>query len=951
MSLEKIVQFLNRKPTELEIKELLNFGVIEPHQVQDLRNLAADMGQTFQLRGDQKLAIVQLGKERIVFVDDDTGSGKTAIAIKGIQHLEEEVIGEPIKTLIFSPNTIKTQWNRRVLGYLPEGYIRPDEITVIGEENGNGNGFDRILDSRIVIINYERIASDPGLAPILQQSGFTFVNFDEFQKAKNHKGKTSRYLKQATEGIPFRMATTRSPYRKSLIEPANLLAILDPEYFRKEQQLEIERNPAYAQDYENMSQNQRDDLTKFIIDKFVKGSDVADIGPLRSQYGRLKRKGIRKSTEDLTGKRISLDYEVGAYDLSEAEARLYEMFRNADIHFPEVHLQGTEKLDILRHILRDASVLTPDFVRQKLEARKAKKEKSGREYSSIYTKLNQIFEAHPEMRNLGSIHSSRYQALRNVLDHIGKDEEVVIFTDKKYIVVDTIGDIVNEHYGPHSAVKITGDESTGIENGKHFSDREISMLKFQVSGVKKAAVATQQTAGEGVRFDRARNVILFELPYTWDDVKQMIGRAESPYQANDINVYVVNERTRLDQGIIELIKYRKKVGERFLKGTDELTKEEILENMVDKSTADEPRIRPFIRSDLEKLLMLLGSMRDKGFEENYRILKQTEIGGEKASHFFARVYESFLENSLPGNMARLIAQIVSGIGGKGNLADMGSATSFLGRNLLASGLPISVFNLDMNYDALAHGKGIAEVKGLKQEYIASDMGKSPFEPNSFDYVIASMSLNHQNLDQRMTSLKEMFRTTKKGGYVIIGERDNYLTEEQKKRFFSGLETLGARVAKISGFYTSKEGTFNAFIAVAQKVSEPYDEINPEDFLYSNKQFRSGRGTLKEWNPKGQRCETFIHEDGNPLEKKIADYRVEEQKRTNELRVMGYKINILDEDEARKYHFRRFRRRFPDDATFISVGEKEVFVYRPDLPRDNVAGVVRRMLLDYGKIGK
>ena len=257
----------------------------------------------------------------------------------------------------------------------------------------------------------------------------------------------------------------------------------------------------------------------------------------------------------------------------------------------------------------------------------------------------------------------------------------------------------------------------------------------------------------------------------------------------------------------------------------------------------------------------------------------------------------------------------------------------------------------MNYDALAHGKGIAEVKGLKQEYIASDMGKSPFEPNSFDYVIASMSLNHQNLDQRMTSLKEMFRTTKKGGYVIIGERDNYLTEEQKKRFFSGLETLGARVAKISGFYTSKEGTFNAFIAVAQKVSEPYDEINPEDFLYSNKQFRSGRGTLKEWNPKGQRCETFIHEDGNPLEKKIADYRVEEQKRTNELKVMGYKINILDEDEARKYHFRRFRRRLRDDATFISVGEKEVFVYRPDLPRDNVAGVVRRMLLDYGKIGK
>src|SRR3989344_9560787 len=179
------------------------------------------------------------------------------------------------------------------------------------------------------------------------------------------------------------------------------------------------------------------------------------------------------------------------------------------------------------------------------------------------------------------------------------------------------------------------------------------MLKFQVSGVKKAAVATQQTAGEGVRFDRARNVILFELPYTWDEVKQLIGREQSPYQTGDINVYVINERTRLDQGIIELIEHRRKVGENFLKGSGEITREEILENMVEKPVFDEPKIRPFVRSDLEKLLILLGSMRDKGFEENYRILKQTEIGGEKASHFFARVYESFLENSLPGNMARL----------------------------------------------------------------------------------------------------------------------------------------------------------------------------------------------------------------------------------------------------------------------------------------------------------
>lgn len=947
MSLEKIMQFLNRRPNEEEIRELLMLGVINDGQVQELMGMAANMGQNFQLRDDQKLAIVQLGKEKVVFVDDDTGSGKTAIAIKGIQHLEEEVIGEPVKSLIFSPNTIKSQWNRRVLSYLPAGYIEPNEITVIGEENGNGNGFDRIPDSRIVIINYERIASNRGLIPIIQQSGFTFVNFDEFQRAKNHKGKTSKHIKLATEGIPFRMATTRSPYGKSLMEPANLLAILDPEYFRREQQLEIERNPAYAQDYKGMSQERRDDLTKFIIDKYVKGEDVADVGPLRSQYGRLKRKGVRKTTEELTGRKVSLDYELGAYDLTDAEAKIYDMFRNADMHFPDVHLVGTEKLELLRHVLRDVSILTPDFVKQKIEEKKAKKEKHGREYSSVYTKLMHIFEAYPEMRNLGEIQSSRYQAFRNVLAHIGKDEEVVVFTDKKHVVVDKLVDILNKHYGPNSAVKITGDESTDIESGRHFSDREIEMLRFQVNHSVKGGVATQQTAGEGVRFDRARNVILFELPYTWDDVKQLIGREQSPYQARDINVYVINERTRLDQGIIELVEYRRKVGDSFIKGAVDLTKEEILENMVEKTIVDEPKIKPFVRSDLEKLLILLGSMRDKGFEENYRMLQKTEIGGEKASKFFARVYESFLENSLPGNMSRLITQVVNGLGEKGLLADMGSGTAFLGRNILANGLPVAITNLDMNYDALSHGREIAEGKGLKQEYVTSDMGKSPFESSSFDYVVASMSLNHQSLDERVASLKGLFRVTKLGGYVIIAERGNYLTEELKKRYLSGLEALGARVAEISGFYTSKEGEFNAFIAVAQKVSEPYDNINPEDFLYSNKQFR-GRGTIKEWNPKGQRCETFIHEDGTPLEKKIEEYKVEEQKRSSELRIMGYKINVLEEEEAKKYHFRRYRRRLQEGSNFISVEGDQAFVYRPDIQKGNITEIVRKMLINYEK---
>jgi len=949
MGIEKIVQYLVRKPREEEIQELLRFDVINSGQAQELREYEVDE-HDFELRENQKLALVQLADSKRVFIDDDTGSGKTVIAVKAVQYLEDQ-LGRPVKFLFFSPNTIKSQWKRRVLSYLPEGYIHPDEIVVIGGENGNGNGYAAIPGARGIIVNYERIAADPTLIQILQEAGFDFVNFDEFQRAKNDKGKTSRNLKKATKGIDYRMATTASPYRKSLKDPANLLAILDPEFYEKEQREERGHNPAYAAEYTNMTDEEKEDLSRFIIGKYIRGEGVPDVGPLRSQYGRVKRHGIRQSTEELTGRKITVNYGAGAYDLSEAEAEIYWRFRNADTQFPDVTLTGTEKLDLLRHVLRDVSVLTPEFVQEKIAEKRDKARKKGNEYSSIYTTLEKIFHAHPEMRNLGQIQSSRYKALENVLQQIPLAEEVVVFTDKKEKVVDKIEGVLNAHYGANTSVQITGDVSTDIGPGRYFSDRELAMLKLQVNEGIKAAVATQQTAGEGIRLDRVRNIILFELPYTWDDIKQMIGRLEGPGQTRDINVYIINEKTRVDQGIINLINYRRRVGDRFLKGTAELTTEEILENLVERTTSEEKDIGPYIQSDLELLLKFMGAMRDKGFRENYRLLQETLIHGEKASKFFARVYESIIENSLPGNMSRLISQVVEGLGGKGKLADLGAGTGFLGRGLAEYELDMKVVNLDINHDALAHGKEKAAEKGLKQGYILSDMGAASLRSGSFDYVVASLSLDKQNLDERVTSLKEAFRIVKHGGYVIIAQKDDYLTTEQKKRYLSGVERLGGRVAEISGSYKGEEGHFEAFIAVAQKIGEPSEDIDPNDFLYSRKEVKGTRGHRKEWGaPSKQRCETFVHEDGKLLQDKIEAYNIEAQKRANETRILGYQVVVLTEQEAQRRYRNQYHKRLTPGTSFINVDNTGgvVYTFQPNADRTRLETAVREHLMTLNK---
>ncbi|MFH1849517.1 MAG: methyltransferase domain-containing protein [archaeon] len=936
MGIEKVVQYLNRKPSDAEIAELLELEVINRTQAQDLQNYHLE-GEVFELRQTQRLALVQLLRENVVFIDDDTGSGKTVIASKAIAALDYE-LGAPTNALFWTPNTIKPQWRRRVLSYWSRDHIYPltvDDILVIGETNGNG--YDRIADSRVVIVNYERIArGDSDLISAIQDAGFTFVNFDEFQRAKNPEGMTARYLMEATEGIPYRMATTASPYRKSLTDPATLIAILNPEFYREEQRREIGRNPRYAEEYRNMTPEQQQDLARFVIGKYVRGEGVADVRPLRAQFANVRRWGRSQSTEELTGKKVTIDYEIGAYDLSEPEAEVYEKFRNADVVFPEVVLEGTQKLDALRYVLSDVSVLTPQFVKAKIDERKAVREqKTGRAYKSIYTSLDEIFEAHPEMRSLGDIESSRYQALRNVLNHIPLDEEVIVFIERKEGVIDNIQTVLNEHYGGEATVKITGDVSTDARPGRYFGDREIAMLRVQVSEGIMGAVAMSQVAGEGVRFDRARNMVIYDLPYTWDDIKQDIGREEGPNQTRDINVYVVNERTRVDQGIIKLINDRKEVGRRFRTGATELTEEEVMSNLVDRPTAEEKQILPYLQSDLDILMRMMGSMKERGFKENYQLLRDEKIGDESASAFFARAFE-YLENGLPGNMSRLVAQMVQGLDGKGRIADMGSGIGFLERTIDEYRVGVTVTSLDMNIDALHYAK--QKDNPRSKGHIVSDIGAASLQGDRFDYAVASLSLQMQNLDDRVSALKEMFRVVKPGGYVIISEKDDYLTDEHKGRWKKGIGDLGGRVSELSGAYKSHEGRFGGYVIVAQKVSEPGD-IDSEDFLFGNTPNYSSGEQRDSWGPgEGQRCDTFIHEDGTVLEDKVQEYKAQEQEKTAELTILGYEVVVLGGQEAREFYRQKFGRRLREGESFISPVEDKVYTNKRMAP-DQLKGVL------------
>jgi len=108
-------------------------------------------------------------------------------------------------------------------------------------------------------------------------------------------------------------------------------------------------------------------------------------------------------------------------------------------------------------------------------------------------------------------------------------------------------------------------------------------------------------------------------------------------------------------------------------------------------------------------------------------------------------------------------------------ADIGAGTGFITEELIQNGL--NVIAVDQSQAMLDEMKKKFD-RFSSVEYRIGEFNKLPIQDETVDYIFANMYLHHVNLSQ--VAIKEMVRTLKPGGKVIITDMDEHEYEFMRK---------------------------------------------------------------------------------------------------------------------------------------------------------------------------
>ena len=152
--------------------------------------------------------------------------------------------------------------------------------------------------------------------------------------------------------------------------------------------------------------------------------------------------------------------------------------------------------------------------------------------------------------------SAYFEALDNLLDDLG-DEQFIIFAHFHNTI-----DMLREHL---DARKIKTAELHGRITEKH---RDTAVTDFKAKKTQ-AMLANPKSAGVGLDFQQARNVIFFELDYEVDSFWQGQDRVHRPGQKEDVNIYVFVARNTPAVALLRSVKTNVDYVAEVLKGRED----------------------------------------------------------------------------------------------------------------------------------------------------------------------------------------------------------------------------------------------------------------------------------------------------------------------------------------------------------------------------------------------
>ena len=489
--------------------------------------------------------------------------------------------------------------------------------------------------------------------------------------------------------------------------------------------------------------------------------------------------------------------------------------------------------------------------------------------------------------------SPKYEKLIELLIEHDDGTAPVVFTTLKTGVLDRLCDRLSEE--GFRVARVDGDPSRrGRKRDKIL--RDFTEDKYDI------IIATMKALGEGVnQLAVSRRAYFLQIPFTNATLSQGITRLDRKGQkSEEVEIYLLISENSIDETMLRLVKQKKILGE-FLVDGMELTDEE--KEIIEKGekvvdTGSDP---------LRKLYRFFGTTTNRETEKVVKLLRDPVIG-----EFIAKHYWKDFDGSFYGNTMNLIVNVIKGLEKGGRRFDEAIDIAS-GPCCLARGWGRPVVSLDANPVALELGKKM--LGNQAGETIEASFTDMPVEDKRFDLAVFSLGILHSALDEREGILREVNRSMKKDGVLIITTPSGNGRYEQLSKI---LPMLGFKVLpEITGTAQGVDKVkFECMIISAVKVSDPVVDSVPIELFDFNKDTMEAENFEANVSKKIKRkeCTKFeidsvaVEDAGVESAKSLPKQpeKTAEQKREEEIKVARTKIRQMKTERERlTFIYKRF----------------------------------------------
>jgi SNF2 family DNA or RNA helicase len=439
----------------------------------------------------QRAGVKFLVSAKQALLADEPGLGKTAQAIRSLQHINE-LGGQSFPALIVCPNTLKKNWAREFKKWYPG--VKPQIIS--GSATQRRKQFENEAD--VYIINWESLRAHSRLASYgsialarckacgghddrtsdnkcevhkreLNGIDFRSVIADEIHRSKDPKSKQTRALWAATGDAEYRYALTGTPIANNVLDLWPILHWLSPKEFPSKTRW-IDR------------------MIDVMINAFGEMMVIGIKPHMRDEFDAVVNPRLRRMLKARVLPWLpEVVFDRKDVEMSTKQKKAYEQMRNL----------------MMAELDNGETVLAPSVLTQTTRLY---------QFASSYAEMV-VDETTGEQKALLTEPSCKVDALMDDIKNgdFGDDSVAVCATSRQLLYL--LSNRLTEAKIPHGMI-------TGAQNEE---ERQKAIDDFQ-SGVTKWVLFTDKAGGVGVTLTAARRLIMLQRPWSLVDYKQALDR-------------------------------------------------------------------------------------------------------------------------------------------------------------------------------------------------------------------------------------------------------------------------------------------------------------------------------------------------------------------------------------------------------------------------------------------